>query len=354
MNTYIVRSDSYGSEKNAGAKAPNDVNKICKELGWRKVEIKMASHGMKKVFFALFRTPFQWIKIGKMSREYVLYQYPMYGGTKIAKLMIPIIQKVFSSKVIVLIHDLESLRYHKSDREIQFIGSCSYIICHNGKMKKYLVSKGVDADKIVELEIFDYLCETKACITHANQREKSIAIAGNLSANKSGYIYKLIENNPTLKVDLYGVGYERQKAKSNVEYHGSFSPEELPSKLCSDFGLVWDGPEIISCCGNYGTYLKYNNPHKLSLYMVAGIPVVTWKEAAIADFVKEHQVGIVVDSLMELSRALDGVTNEQYAKMRMNAEMIGAKLRNGFYFRRALREIFDIDTSKNKTRTVVK
>ena len=53
--------------------------------------------------------------------------------------------------------------------------------------------------------------------------------------------------------------------------------------------------------------------------MSAGIPVITWEKAAIADFVKEHQVGIVVDSLMELSSVLNEITEEQYAKMKINA-----------------------------------
>lgn len=352
MNTYIVRSNSYGSGKNAGAKAPNDINAICKKLGWKKVEITMASHGIKKAFYTLFYAPYQWMKLGKKSREYVLYQYPMYGGTKIANIMIPTIQRMFGSKVIVLIHDLESLRYHKSNQEIRLIASCSYVICHNGRMKNYLVSKGIDENKIVELEIFDYLCEKNPQQVKNAPKKNSVAIAGNLSPEKCKYIYKFIENNPELKINLYGVGYEGKSEYSNVEYHGSLSPEELPSKLDSAYGLVWDGPEITSCTGNYGEYLKYNNPHKLSLYMAAGIPVVTWKQAAIADFVEKNQVGIAVDSLVDLSKALDQISEEQYVAMKTNAEAIGAKLREGCYFRRALQEIFDMDASKNETRSV--
>ena len=86
--------------------------------------------------------------------------------------------------------------------------------------------------------------------------------------------------------------------------------------------------------------------------MAAGIPVVTWKQAAIADFVEKHQVGIVVDSLVDLSNSLEQISEEQYAAMKTNAEAIGEKLREGFYFRRALQEIFDMDASKNETRSM--
>ena len=347
MNTYIVRNNSCGSGKNAGAKAPNDINTICQELGWHKFAMKMASRGMKKIFYSVLCTPFQWMELGRLSKGYVLYQYPTYGSTKIASIMIPIIQKIFGSKIIVLIHDLESLRYHKSNREVQLIDSCSYVICHNHRMKDYLISKGVSSVKIVELGVFDYLCEKTQKIQN-NPIKNSVAIEGNLSPDKCRYIYKFVENNPALKIDLYGVGYEKKAEYSNAEYHGSFSPEELPIRIDSAYGLVWDGPEIASCSGNYGEYLKYNNPHKFSLYMAAGIPVITWKQAAIADFVKKYQVGIVVDSLINLSDTLNQISDEQYITMKTNAETIGTKLKEGFYLKKALQAIFDIDALKTR------
>ena len=46
------------------------------------------------------------------------------------------------------------------------------------------------------------------------------------------------------------------------------------------FGLVWDGISVETCAGVYGEYLKVNNPHKTSLYLASGIPVIIWKEAA--------------------------------------------------------------------------
>ena len=57
-----------------------------------------------------------------------------------------------------------------------------------------------------------------------------------------------------------------------------------------NFGLVWDGTSLDGCNGRYGEYLKFNNPHKTSLYLSCGIPVIIWKEAALADFVEEHKV----------------------------------------------------------------
>lgn len=332
MNTYITRLTD-GSQQNAGSKAPRDVNQICSMLEWQRFDMKVVSNPIGRIISLLY----QWIKLGQTNSEYILLQHPMYGGTKIARYMIPVIQKRFGCKIIVLIHDLESLRFHKSYDEIKMICSCSYVICHNKKMEEYLLSQGVEPENVSELEIFDYLCDKTAECTR--DARKSIAIAGNLSRQKCEYIYKLIKENPTIKVDLYGVGYEGNPKFINVEYHGSYDPEELPAKLESAYGLVWDGGEITTCSGDYGEYLKYNNPHKLSLYMAAGMPVITWRQAAIADFVERNQVGILVDSLVDLSQTLNRISDEQYEIMCRNANAIGQKVRSGFYLRNAIGEI---------------
>ena len=75
---------------------------------------------------------------------------------------------------------------------------------------------------------------------------------------------------------------------------------------------------MLTCSGNTGEYLKYNNPHKLSLYMASGLPVIVWKKSAIAEFVLSNNVGIAVDSIFEIKDNINKITDEQYADMRKN------------------------------------
>lgn len=102
------------------------------------------------------------------------------------------------------------------------------------------------------------------------------------------------------------------------------------------FGLVWDGDSIETCSGNTGNYLRYNNPHKTSLYLAAGIPVLIWKEAAIAKFVQEHNAGILIDNLQEIEEVFNSTTQEKLEEMQRNAKEVGLKLRDGYYFKRAI------------------
>ena len=124
-----------------------------------------------------------------------------------------------------------------------------------------------------------------------------------------------------------------------IRDRGAFPADEIPSKLNEGFGLVWDGEGIDGCTGNTGDYLRYNNPHKLSLYLVSGLPVVIWSEAAEAQFVKDNNVGIVVNSIDDFSNAFDELSEQQYYEMVENARKISGKLRNGEYLLDVVKKI---------------
>ncbi|MEE1187860.1 MAG: hypothetical protein UHM52_02605, partial [Acutalibacteraceae bacterium] len=113
-------------------------------------------------------------------------------------------------------------------------------------------------------------------------------------------------------------------------------PDELVGELRGDFGLVWDGTSIETCSGNFGNYLRLNDPHKLSLYLTAGIPVVVWEEAAVAVFVRKEHVGVAVASLTELKDKLAALTANDYEEMRQNALRISRLTRSGHYLTTAI------------------
>ena len=94
-----------------------------------------------------------------------------------------------------------------------------------------------------------------------------------------------------------------------------------------------------ACTGLYGRYLALNNPHKLSLYLTAGLPVAVWSGSAMAEFVRRSGVGLAVNSLEELGDALRAVTPEDYEEMALQAAGIGDRLRRGEYLAAALTQL---------------
>lgn len=188
---------------------------------------------------------------------------------------------------------------------------------------------------MVSLEIFDYLIPNFAEKPNL-QKDQPIIVAGNLNPAKSGYLYNLPEQPA---YNLYGVGYDESRALKNTTYFGSFMPDDLPAALQGSFGLVWDGDSSETCQGSYGNYLRFNNSHKASLYLASGFPLVVWKESALARFVLDKQCGIAVDSLHDLQKALDDLTDRDYMKLSANARQVGVALRNGDYLKSAISKL---------------
>ena len=246
-----------------------------------------------------------------------------------------------------MVHDVEALRkfryndYYKHEFETM-LAIADIIIVHNQKMAQYFTEQGVPSQKLVVLEIFDYLQkhENHLCPKY----EKSITIAGNLDTEKCGYIAELTKL-ANIEVNLYGPNFdEKMKLCSHIHYKGSYPADEIPEKLTEGFGLVWDGNSLNGCTGESGQYLKYNNPHKLSLYLSSGLPVVIWSGSAEADFVRNNKVGICVDSLSDLQTCFNQLGEEEYAQMACNVQKLAISLRKGDYGTQALKKAIELLT----------
>ena len=125
-------------------------------------------------------------------------------------------------------------------------------------------------------------------------------------------------------------------------YHGAFPPEELPDIIEGAFGLVWDGNGTDGCEGAAGKYLRINDPHKLSLYLASGMPVIVWKKAAIARFVKDNKVGFAVENLNEIPNEIMQMTADEYEIIKSNVLEVSARIRKGYYLKTALEEIDEV------------
>ncbi len=350
MSIYCINI-GRAKRNTAGAKAPRDIASICEQLGAIEFAMPKFPTDRPKIYQKLWLATVctaSWRRLLSTVRrgDTVVYQHPMYGK-RIALRYIPRLQKK-GCRCVALIHDLESLRggiagviaQNTKTNQIgdEVLLKCfDTVICHNQHMGDYLLGKGFTPKQLVNLEIFDYLTDAPMAERRKGERP-SIAIAGNLAIGKCRYIYEITAEgrNPDLTVNLFGINFDRENATEQMPWHGSFTPEELPGKLVGDFGLVWDGTSAATCAGNTGEYLRYNNPHKTSLYLASGMPVIVWKQAAMADFVLEKGVGIAVDNLYELDTAIAAVSEEAYAAMCANACRIGGQLRAGAYFKAAV------------------
>lgn len=343
--------DSENASRTAGVKARDDLEVVFREKNMQPLEIpshqsEREQAGKVSKFLWHLRARRAWSRCtGKLKNGDVLFlQFPPVERTFLMGGVVRAMQKR-GVRVVLFIHDLEILRRgRRSDvsivsklplwlLEVNVLKRADRIVAHNPSMKDYLVEMGIPAERICSLEIFDYLIPGYE--THEpprTGRELPVIIAGTLRPHKAGYAYHL---PGSVRFDLYGVGYEGEE-RDNIRYHGSFPPDELPYAMSGSFGLVWDGAEAETCAGVYGEYLRINNPHKTSLYLASGFPVIVWKEAALAPFVREYGVGIETESLTDLDRVLASVTEEDYAAMCRRTAELSAKLRSGYFASRAI------------------
>jgi ssDNA-binding Zn-finger/Zn-ribbon topoisomerase 1 len=329
---------------NAGTKAVVDIAHFADEMGYKRCTIMIPSsqHLINKI-----RKHLYYIKIwNSISREIkedsiVLLQHPFHFK-QLNRYRNLIKMKKNNVHFVCVVHDVESLRGYRDSQYYeeefqQMMSIADVIIVHNQVMKHYFVEKGFSENKIISLEIFDYLTDYHDHSKEIPEYYQYIIIAGNLDSNKSKYIGELDQIND-IGIELYGPNCDKKLLnKSNIHYNGIKPADQLPQIITSGFGLVWDGDSIDTCSGASGNYLRYNNPHKLSLYIASGIPVVIWKEAAESSFVRENNLGICVGSLKEAAERIKTCTRDDYAKYREAVAKIQQKLCHGYFTKKSLK-----------------
>ncbi len=341
MTGYYI-SRNYKSLFNAAGKAKTDCEFILQEMGFKNLGFKQSSIpnsalGTIKNFlgitYALLRLPFK----STLCTQYPLNKFRGY---------VLFIAKLKRCRIITIVHDVRFLkgRTGNASKELKKIITSDAIIVHNQAMRDWFVEQNVQIPIIV-LGIFDYILnDGLPAQNNKNNGTKpyEVVYAGGFGDGKNSYIYDLdtLEKND-FKMKLYGIGFDYQKLKapkeeSIISYEGAFPSDEVAYRIEGSFGLVWDGTSTEECSGQYGQYLKFNNPHKTSLYILCGLPIIVWDKAAISAFILENNLGIVVSNLKDLSDKLEQLSNEDYQKMKSNIDSARTKIISGGYLNNAV------------------
>lgn len=347
-NEVYYISEKPTQNNHAGNKARVDIDNILEHGKFIRYEIFnqfLENSKFKRILKILsYKNLNKLCNINNLNNKLLILQYPFYFD-RITKYFL--FKALKNNETILFLHDLDSLRNLSKKnikQEIFDLNKAKYVIVHNKIMAEFLQSNGLKS-KIVNLELFDYLLNVLP-----NRKSytlgKNIVFAGNIA--KSTFLSSNHISQIGLILNLYGPNFEESNInEDNIIYKGSYKPDVVPYKLEGNFGLIWDGDSIETCKGEYGNYLKYNNPHKLSLYIAAGLPVITWKQAAIAKFIEENKIGFTVNSLYEISSVIDNLDNKTYQEYIENIKMLQSKVCNGYFTQRVLNEVVD-DLNKNE------
>ena len=311
MNNILVTFKPNKGETqffNASNKAQADVRLLALKAGF--VE-KMVEYNNNGRFFSLVTRVIGFAQL--------LYRLPKGAKLLIQYPFLPLwinwcFTWIMRSKFycIAVVHDLNSVRVHGrlTKQEAGALSTFKKLIVHTPSMKELLSSRLTSDMEYEVLEIFPYLVRPNLGQETMKASSNTVAFAGNLL--KSVFLKDLSERNLDYTIFLYGASRPFSDSAAIV-YKGSFIPEEVEG-VDGTWGLVWDGESCDNCSGCYGEYLKIIASHKLSLYIACGKPVIVWSNSAMASFVSKHGIGILVDRLDQVGRAIRKANYDRICK----------------------------------------
>lgn len=335
MKEYVLFTVIKSSNRNAGPKAPLDIGRILERTG--KVEsvlLESEEHKDYPLFLRLIRE----VKRIQEEDRKVILQYPLQPFSFFEQ------QELFSkaysyfdpNKTILWIHDINQIRFSQRPEcraEVEWLKPFHYFIVHNAVMEKYL-REYIPTGRYICNEIFDYLCGDDIIWQTSANEEIQIVFAGNLIHEKSPFLYELEPEKMRFRLNVYGKREELIK-NEKICYRGNFNADILPGRLHGDLGLIWDGFLDSTDVSAYKNYTRYNAPHKFSCYMAAGLPVIAWQEAAIAEVIRKYKVGYLIDNLYEIN----DLDLSLYTEYQRNAQDLGQKVRSGYFTKRVFEQI---------------
>ena len=328
MVKKVYISKNYSDKFTASSKAKYDCEVVAESCGYRNIGLPRAffSHGIIGRLWTVLSNMLASVRMPENS--FVFVQYPVaFFDKQVLK------AKKRNNKVVVIIHDLNALRGTNHIEHQEALMMADTLIVHSNEMKNWC-KDNLSHDNCIVLGVFDYLYDEEFSPKFSMTSPVSIAFAGNLG--KSDFL----ENTHVdgINFNLFGVGADKKTFPENMLYKGCFPPDKLWQHLDSMYGLVWDGVVPDTCEGIVGVYLRYIAPHKLSLYLSCGIPVIVWSKSAMAEFVKENKIGIVCDSLLELDQILSSITEHDYKAMVENVSKVRQHIIGGDYCRAAMQK----------------
>ncbi|MHC5228628.1 sugar transferase [Enterococcus sp. LJL99] len=258
--------------------------------------------------------------------DILIYQYPCYNSDRFEKEFIHRM-KLRGIHVAILIHDTELLRGNSGEIERAIFSEADVLITHGDKMTTALQKLGISTPMISK-ELFDYILNEEINDT-SEEVEKKLIIAGNL--RKSIFL-----ENWSSQIPLQAFGRIGQLTlDASIDYRGEFHQSDLLRIIPREgIGLAWDSKIIGG--GDYQQYTRYNAPHKLSLYLALGIPIIVWNQSAAADIVNKYALGFTISSLEEIDNVIENTSDEQFLRMKKNVAQFSRILSEGFYTRQAL------------------
>lgn len=335
MERLCYLSKNYPSTDGSGNKAKTDNEDTLAQMGAVNIANKRTGNRNKiaAFFIDLAGIARYFCSVRKGDRIVLQYPHKKYFS------FICRIARWRGAKTITLIHDLGSFRRKRLtvEKEIRRLMNTDYVIASNEVMRQWLIDHGF-RKPTGSLGLFDYRSKSESKEKNSGNGDVRIVYAGALSMRKNAFMLEMAKSTLPYQLHVFGNrnGLPQMQDNSQVVFHGFLPADDFISSVDADFGLVWDGDSTVSCTGNFGEYLRYNSPHKVSFYLRAGLPIIIWRQAAVAPIIEHEDVGFCIDSIEQLQELLPSLKQERIEAMRRKVRELSNRLKNGEFLKAAV------------------
>jgi hypothetical protein len=273
------------------------------------------------------------------SNSLVAFQFPVYP--RMFRILLYLLAKK-KVNLLVILSDIDGLKTDNQQllkNELKLLKLCTHFVVHGGTMERWLLENLPEAvtAKIAQLGPFDFLT---APFRENRHLQPSVCFAGNLS--KSGFLVHLPQSE-SIEYHLYGENPPKGCLhNSSINYHGVYNPYRLPSIIEGSFGLIWDGEGADGPSGAIGNYQQYIFPHKLSLYILAGMPVIAPKFGGSAEYIRSMGIGWLINSLEEVPELLLTMDEISYQHVRKKILSLQLEISGGEHLTEAINKLIRI------------
>ena len=317
--------------QDSGMKAPDDVRRICLDLGMEAVDVDVNGSWMQKARGVLTGVTSLMATLRRTRRGDVLVvQYPLgFPADRLVNLARP------RGRRVAIVHDVESLRREgPTEPDTRRLAGYDVVIAPTPAMVEWLRARLPDGPTLLPLEMYDYLLAGEVDLGEPAAGPRCLYFVGNLHPEKAGFLYSLPPTS--VPVEVFGPQCRADLLPDQAIWRGTLDMQRPRLPAVDGYGLLWDGDSAEELGGPLGRYLRFNAPHKLSFYIAAGLPVVVPAESAVADLVLREGVGFTATSVREAAQEIRTAPADRWQDHCAAARRLRDTVVNGGHTRAAL------------------
>lgn len=295
---------------------------LARKLGFEVMDIyKCSSQGSQEELRKQVKRDTAAIK----DNDIVIFQSPSWNPGDYDKELLREIRRHRNIRLAIFIHDVLPMMYGGTEQEykqaIENYNLADLVIVPTEAMLGFLQKRGLTVKKILIQPMWDLPFSGEL---QAPGFQRQIFFSG--SPERFGFVE---EWNYDIPLRLFA-DMDFVCNGQNICPEGWKSTTELLTEYTKGgFGLVWEQTD-------QRDYYRCNQPHKLSGYLAAGLPVIIQRGLPHENTVQDYEIGYVVGSLAEAADKVRQVSEEEYRRMSDNGKNIGRLIRGGFFTKKLL------------------